>query len=336
MTKSSIDFVLLWVDGSDPVWLAEKAKYTPASNTDSTIYRYRDWDLLEYWFRGVEKFAPWVNNIFFITYGHLPSWLNTNHPKLKIINHKDYIPKKYLPTFNANTIENNLHRIKDLSSKFVLFNDDMYLIKKTLPTDFFLKNKPKDTIALNIHCPKKSLIGQHLCLNDVSLINEHFDFKESFSSNLKLWLNPKNGPNLSRTLILKTCPRFPGFHQPHLATSFLKSTFEEVWQKESETLDQTSSHKFRSITDVNQWLFREWQIAKGEISIRSHKFGKSFFIDRDGIHLKPQILKYIKNQKGKMISINDGPMSDTDFNALIWDLKTSFSQILPGKSSYEK
>ena len=27
-------------------------------------------DNLKYWFRGVEKFAPWVNKIYFITYGH--------------------------------------------------------------------------------------------------------------------------------------------------------------------------------------------------------------------------------------------------------------------------
>lgn len=336
MPNKPIDFVLLWVDGSNPAWQAEKAKYSPEQNTDSSIYRYRDWDLLKYWFRGVENFAPWVNHIYFVTYGHLPSWLNTDHPKLKIVKHSDYLPKKYLPTFNANAIETNLHRIKSLSEQFVLFNDDMYLIKKTAPTDFFDRGRPKDTIALNIHCPSKSLIGQHLCLNDVSLINEHFDFKTLIKKHRTLWFNPKNGPELARTLVLQSCPRFPGFYQPHLATSFLKSTFETVWSKEPDILDQTSSHKFRSATDVNQWLFREWQIASGHISIRSHKFGKSFFIDRDGIHLKPAILKYIKSGAGQMIAINDGPMSTTEFKSLLKDLNSAFNLILPRKSSYEK
>lgn len=35
--------------------------------------RYRDWDNLQYWFRGVEKFAPWVRKIHFVTWGHLRS-----------------------------------------------------------------------------------------------------------------------------------------------------------------------------------------------------------------------------------------------------------------------
>ena len=123
-----IDFVIIWVDGSDKKWLHEKNKYQKNSiNIDAEINRYRDWDNLKYWFRGVEKYAPWVNNIFFVTWGHIPSWLNTNNPKLKIIKHTDFIPKEYLPTFSANPIELNLHRIEELSENFVFFNDDFFV-----------------------------------------------------------------------------------------------------------------------------------------------------------------------------------------------------------------
>ncbi|MBQ6357217.1 MAG: capsule biosynthesis protein CapK, partial [Solobacterium sp.] len=38
--------------------------------------RFKDWGLFKYWFRGVEKFAPWVNKIYFITWGHVPTWLD--------------------------------------------------------------------------------------------------------------------------------------------------------------------------------------------------------------------------------------------------------------------
>lgn len=56
-----IDFVVLWVDGSDPVWQAEKAKYQGKTLDDSNApNRFRDWGLMPYWFRAVEKFAPWV------------------------------------------------------------------------------------------------------------------------------------------------------------------------------------------------------------------------------------------------------------------------------------
>ena len=62
-----IDFVITWVDGSDPAWQQEKRKTLEAcglkSAADDRKERYRDWDNLQYWFRGVEQFAPWVRKV---------------------------------------------------------------------------------------------------------------------------------------------------------------------------------------------------------------------------------------------------------------------------------
>ena len=332
-----IDFVIMWVDGNDINWQQEKEKYSINKNADGTIYRYRDWDLMKYWFRGIEKFAPWVNKIHFVTWGHVPDFLDVNNPKINIVNHKDYIPQKYLPTFNANTIELNLHRIKDLADKFVLFNDDLFLINKVKPTDFFKNGYPMDTVALNVHCPKKSLISQYFCINDVNIINEHFNFKKSIKSNIWKWINIKNGKSMLRTIALLGCPRFPGFWQHHLTNSYNKKTFEEVWKKEYEILDNTCNHKFRETTDVNQWLFKEWQIASGNFQNRNIKFGQTYYIDRDGIEKsKVNIIKYISNQKGKIIAINDGPMTEQEFDDIVISLKETFDKILPEKSSFEK
>ncbi len=95
-----IDFIINWVDGVDPNWLAEKKKWecienqTVSKSDDSnSACRYRSNDeLLRYWFRSVEKFAPWVNKIHFVTCGQKPCWLNESHPKLHMVNHEDYIP----------------------------------------------------------------------------------------------------------------------------------------------------------------------------------------------------------------------------------------------------
>ena len=54
-------------------------------------------------------------------------WLNDNHPKLHIVNHRDYIPEECLPTFGPNPLMLNLHRIPGLSDRFVLFNDDTFV-----------------------------------------------------------------------------------------------------------------------------------------------------------------------------------------------------------------
>ena len=129
-----IDFVIPWVDGSDPAWQKERdakaAQLGSMERCDNRGERYRDWDNLKYWFRGVEKFAPWVHKIYFVTWGHLPEWLDVQHPKLVIVRHEDYIPKEYLPTFNSHTIEWNLHRIHGLSENFVYFNDDIFLLRE--------------------------------------------------------------------------------------------------------------------------------------------------------------------------------------------------------------
>lgn len=338
MEKShEIDFVVMWVDGNDPKWQEEKRKYDVRSDSDGSIYRYRDWDLLQYWFRGVEKFAPWVRKIHFVTWGHVPSWLNLNHPKLNIVKHEDFIPLKYLPTFSANTIETNLHRIEGLAEHFVLLNDDVYFIKKVFPEDFFQNGLPMDTPALNVHCPKKSLISQYFCINDASIINEHFDFRKSLKNNFFKWFNLKNGFPLLRTFALISCPRFPGFWQHHLASSFCKETFNKVWSLEEKILDNTCMHKFRQVTDVNQWVFKEWQLASGNFKNRKANFGKSFYIDRDGLQsVKNDIINYIKKQKGYMIAINDGPMEEKEFDQLLKDLKISFESIMSEKSSFEK
>lgn len=116
-----MDFVQLWVDSNDTEWQAEFKLYAAINNGDKRDVRYRDWENLKYWFRGIEKFAPWVERVHLVTCGHYPDWLNLNCPKLNFVRHSDFIPSSWLPTFNVNTIELNLHRIKGLAEDFVFF-----------------------------------------------------------------------------------------------------------------------------------------------------------------------------------------------------------------------
>ena len=178
-----IDFVILWVDGSDEAWLKEKEKYSPETvSYGSGKNRFRDFDNLQYWFRGVEKYAPWVNYVYFVTWGHLPVWLNTDHPKLKVIKHTDYMPDKYLPTFNSNAIELTLNRLSELSEHFVLFNDDMFLISPTKPEDFFVNGVPCDEMLERvIRVSGKRYSIAHTHVNNMCIINDHFRKKEMVS-----------------------------------------------------------------------------------------------------------------------------------------------------------
>ena len=334
MKQDKIDFVLIWVDGSDPKWIEEKSRYSGNSYTDSRIQRYRDWDNLMYWFRGVENFAPWVNKIHFVTWGHFPKWLNLKHPKLNVVRHSDYIPEKYLPTFSANPIELNLHRIPGLSENFVFFNDDMFIIAPAKQEVFFKNNLPCDSAVLNAHCPPPPPHEvQHIAFNDVSLINKYFDIKKVIKENPSQWFNLKYGTKLLRTLALLPCPRFPGMWQHHLPSSFNKATFGELWKLEYDELDETCTHRFRHILDYNQWLFREWQIAKGKFYPRRANVGKSFVLE--GVDDVRDVCEYIVKQKGKMICINDGEMTASEFEINKNLIRKAFGRILPVKSQFE-
>ncbi|AMC92904.1 hypothetical protein AOC36_02560 [Erysipelothrix larvae] len=302
--NQAIDFVVMWVDGNDPIW-REKKKHYKTDNVfkeDDSEVRYRDWDNLEIWLKSVETFAPWVRNVFIITDNQQPK-MNGNNPKVRIVDHKDFIPEQYLPVFSANPIELNVHRIEGLSEQFVLFNDDMFLIRPVAPTDFFDNGNPKDMYGLNVVAGigMKEII-QNITLNDVSLINAHFNKGESLKKNRSKWYSLKNGPYLLRTLLLKPWGFFTGFVEPHVANSYLKSTFEEVWTKEYDVLDQTCYRKFRNIGDVNQWLIRYWQLASGISVNRNYNFGKFFDVTDENVDACAQ---WIMNQKSSIVCIND-------------------------------
>ena len=144
-----IDIVVPYVNCWDPEWSKLASKYVGTIEYN----RVRDLGTLRYFFRGVEKNMPWIHNVYLVlqSESQIPTWLNINHPKLKIVYHRDYIPKKYLPTFNSNVIELFYHRIKGLTRQFILANDDTIAIRPLKETDFFCDGKivygPSDRVS---------------------------------------------------------------------------------------------------------------------------------------------------------------------------------------------
>ena len=333
--NDKIDFVIIWVDGNDPKWQEEKRKYEKNDNrlVDSRNIRYRDWDNLMYWFRAVEKFAPWVNRIHFVTCGQVPAWLNTENPKLNMVKHEDYIDGKFLPTFSANPIEINLHRIEGLAEQFVFFNDDMFITKKVKPELFFKNGKPCDVAVMNAHISYRN-IKNHIEVADMDIINDYFHKNTVIKKNFFKWFNPKYGKELIRNFSLMPWNEFPGILHQHLPNSYLKSTFEEVWEKEGEALTEITSHRFRESLDLNQWLFENWQICSGNFHPRKAKIGKSFTItDEDQQNKK--VYNAIATGKYKLVCIND-MVIDSDFETKKKELIDAFEKLLPEKSSFEK
>lgn len=332
----NIDFVILWVDGSDPDWLKEKSKYEIKRGDDSdTVNRYRDWNLLPYWFRAVDKFAPWVRKIHFVTWGHVPTFLNLEAQKLHIVRHEEFIPLEYLPTFSSHAIEMNIHRISGLSEQFVYFNDDMFLLRPFQPQDFFKKGLPC-TYGGEVPIEIIGNIGiwQHAAVNDLGIVNAHFPKRKAVAKYGKKYRDRcYRWKDNVRTLALeKLYPDyFTGFKNIHAPAAYLKSTFREIWDAEPEKLESTCCDRFRTSDNVNQWVALWWQVASGQFSpaVIDNLVMK---ISEDTID---ELCYTIERQSHDYICLND-PEEEIDFEKLSKRLKISFETILPEKSQFEK
>ena len=333
--EKKIDFLITWVDSNDPAWRKDFEHYSEVEGreVDKSPVRFRDWDTLRYWFRGVEKNAPWVNKIFFVTYGHLPEWLNTNNPKLAIVNHEDFIPHEYLPTYSSNVIELYFHNIKGLSDKFVFFNDDMFLIDNVSAERFFKNGLPCD-------------IGMMACMNHASptifdssvflataLVNAHFDKKAAIQKDFWKWYSPVYPRVAINNCRFRGLKKFPGFVMNHLPQGYLKQTYDDVWSNCEEDLKRTSYNKFRTYGDVAPWLFRYWQLASGFFApYNIFKDGKYYGVNDTSIM---DISTCILRQQKRIICLNDTPIQ-MNYEDNKKRILSAFDVILPDKCSFER
>lgn len=347
--ENGIDFVVSWVNPLDPEWIKEKRKYEQleqqerdVSDTGSEVYdnvvygdeRYRDWNIFKYWFRAVEEYAPWVRKVHLVTCGHIPEWLNTENPRLHLVKHTEYMPKEALPTFNSSAIELYLNRIEGLADKFVYFNDDM-LINAPISEDFFFKNGlPCDMLALQpiVANPTNPLMSYAYLNNSLTLV-KHFDKRSNMKMQWRKYFHIGYPLKYFIYNFLELAyPQTTGYFSHHSAAPILKSTYEEVWAQEEETLSTTGKSKFRSEKDVTIYLMREWQKLQGNFHptnvVRSFRY---FEIADDNSRLQ----KTLSNGKIKTICINDcyhGKNSEKVSREISGMFETKF----PKKSSFEK
>lgn len=338
MSNGPIDIIIPWVDGGDPEWLAEKNKYSKTmdyeENANSEL-RYTSWDNLHYWFRAVEKFMPWVNKIFFVTWGHVPEFLNTEHPKLRIVKHEDYIPKEYLPTFNSSVIELNCHRILDLSENFIIFNDDVFPLQ-SIAEEYYFQNdivcdEAIETPIVPVDIGPISQWGCAVRANNILFLNKHFKKREVQEKNYDKWFSKEYGQLLERNERLNYWYNFVGFHDAHMANAVKKSTLEKLWKIDEKTFDKVSHNRFRANNDITQYIIRYWQLCEGNFYPRLTE-GRCFYVDKDNCH---EVAEGIWTQKWQMVCINENCTGE-EFKFVKEIINAAFKDLLTEKSTFEK
>lgn len=225
-----VDMVYTWVDGSDPKWLFRKAQYTgdDPGLLDVEVggdARYANNDELRYSLRSVEMYANWVRHIYIVTDNQIPNWLDTSHPKITIVDHRDiFSDRSVLPVFNANAIESQLHHIPGLSEHYVYMNDDFFFARPTGPDMFLLSNG----------------------LTKFFLSFRTLDIDETRPDDLPLVFSAKKGRNLlAAHHDLFATRKFK--HTPRIQT---RSVLERMEQEMPGEFAQTAASRFRHADDV--------------------------------------------------------------------------------------
>ena len=140
-----IDAVITWVDGSEPNYQRKLKEHL--SNNDTIKRQYLQANEINLCVASIVKYAPFIRKIFIVTDKQSPSLDSVKHivskEKIEIVDHEEIFRDniEFLPTFNIRSIDALLFKIKDLSEKFIYFNDDMFLVKKTNPEDWFVGDK---------------------------------------------------------------------------------------------------------------------------------------------------------------------------------------------------
>lgn len=331
-----IDIVYTWVDGSDPKWIKRKkeklnevGKVLPDSNSES---RFKDNQELRYSLRSIHKFAPWVNKIFIVTDNQCPSWLNTTHSKIELIDHKEiFHDKSVLPTFSARVIESQLHHIENLSEHFIYFNDDMFLGRDSKPEHFFInENTCRVFVSEIIAAPSR----------------------KSFNINLRVAENRNDHQHAivnTRKLVRKRFDKSVYYNIRHGAKALLKSVLYNLEKEFSEELAETLNNNFRTENDILMLhLFEYYCLINGigkpkylktvkpgffsrliETINRHYSFGYINLHDNN----VAEKLNIIQQTHPFMICLNHTPRTPEKNLGLI---RKFFSNYFPDKSPFEK
>lgn len=299
-----IDIVFLWCDGDDPQIREKREFYLKNSQKEIPLEakakgRFKNNDELKYALRSVEKYAPFIRKIFLVTDNQIPTWLNTNHPKLTVIDHKDIIPSEYLPTFNAYVIEAFIHKIPDLAEHFLFANDDTFF---TAPCSesFFFDNQGR-TIVYGKKTPSIKTIETEKFLNTVKHLNYIYNCYST------LLLIKKN---------LLSCKPFLPHHN---IDAYRKTAMIEVSNLLKDEYQTTYTHRFRELYDVSRLAVNSYDIVKGNAILRYIKrFSKKRLI------FTPMcLIKYGKQYSSLDMSLDS-----------LYDKGSSFRKKLLKKISY--
>lgn len=273
--------VYTWVNGSDINFIESLRKF----DTSYDEARFDDKGELKYSLRSIEKYASWIRHIFIVTNGQIPYWLDLENSRLTIVTHEELTDDdEILPTFSSVVIETLLHKIPNLSERFLYLNDDIFIGCEIFPDDFYLKSTGVNIFLgwpipeCTYECPW-IFIGDGSCDSICNIEECQFDggdcdnFVTDFTAKKKfekIYKIDESGKDIfAQSLIYsnKFFNKIYGFRTrkvlAHVGFLLEKSIIEEMMLKFSKEIKKTQLHRFRSPEDL-QYAFTYYNFLISE------------------------------------------------------------------------
>lgn len=273
----TIDAVITWVDGNDPNHRAKRRTFLGGGDSEQRddiagATRFTSVGEIEMCVASIERFAPFVRQIFIVTDNQIPELNCTTKIPIKIIDHREIFRgyEKYLPTFNSLSIETMLWRIEGLAERFVYFNDDMFLLGDVSESDWFEGD---------------------------SLVSYGEKFSSRTASFLR-WVKPKRGGRkpfgykdaMLNAASMVSSPYFRLF--PHAPTAQLRSVLSDYFEANTAAILHNITHRVRESSQYNpQTLCQLLSEREGRCHYRSIK-GRQLFINH--AHREGYVVRKLK------------------------------------------
>lgn len=309
-----VDAVYTWVDSGDPQWQTSYKKFmksvpTAGSHPSSRdLARYTSRDELKYSLRSLEMNMPWIRNIYLVTAGQTPRWLDTTNSKIRVVDHAEIFesPDECLPTFNSHAIETQISRINGLAEHFIYVNDDIFFGRPMSPNAFFTGSGSV----------KYSLAAAH--------------FAEAANPRLAVNLAAKLNADLIESKYGKTTAR----KFKHVAHPQLRSMHELIRESFGAEVRETAKHKFRHVSDISVPSSLAHYVAAAE-GVGVPADIEYAYVDLGGDHLPMNLYRLVRGRGMQMFCLNEvASVRENEKRGKL--AKRVLDSLFPYKSSFER
>ena len=263
-----MDVVITYVDDTEGL----RKEYKQYCKKDFQENRFRSYGVLDLQVKMIRKYMPYVKNIFIVVnYKIQVKDYDFTGLDVKIIEHRQIIPKLFLPCFNSCAIEMFFHNIPGLDEEFVYFNDDMFVISDSPYEHWFQDGKP--------------------CL---FMRTQDIDLSETNTYVHRLYNDTKQ----ACTLLSNGLYASGKFLRPeHCPYPLLKSTYNEVWKKCGNEIKKSLT-RLRNSKYFNTNLFSAYDYISDNCIEYPHNY--NYVVSHDDT-----LFSMILTKANEVICIND-------------------------------